>query len=231
MVFNTLNSIINDILKIIRGGEVATTESISKRQIEEWIHQYRALLLKRDLDKGKYPNPDYIQEIDHLQLEAVDVVGDDITPLGLSTDYKILRTKLELPTTIDLNFKSGFTYIGSPMGYEIQFIPEGRSLWQQYRKYTPNDPVCFLRNKRLYVLSGEPMEFITIRGIFEIPPEVGRFINPITSKPLFTYDSKYPVPNEYVPIIKQMILTEELKIEAVASSDETNDDEHNIVNK
>lgn len=228
MVLNSLNSIINDILKVIRGSEIATTEPISKRQIEEWVHQYRALLLKRDLDKGKYPNPDYIQEISHLQLEAVDVVGDEITSLGIPSNYKILRTKLELPTTLDLNFKSGFTYIGSPMGYELQYISEGRSMWQQYRKYTGSDPVVFLRNNRLYVVSGEPIAFITVRGVFEIPPEVGRFINPITSKPLFTYDSKYPIPNEYIPTIKQMILTHELKVEAIAPSDKTNDDEHNL---
>ena len=227
-MFTTLNTIVNDILKVVRASQVATTEPISKRQIEDWVHQYRAFLLKRDLDKGKHPNPDYIQEINMLQLEQVDVVGDNLTSLGIPSGYYILRTKLEVPTTIDLNFKPGIMYVGSPMGYEIQFVPEGRSMWQQYRKYTSNDPIVFLRNKRLYLISAEPMEYITMRGIFNIPPEVARFVNPITDQPLFDYDSKYPIPEDKLVTLKQMIIKGELGIEIKAPSDDSNDDAHNL---
>ena len=84
MNFVTLGGLVNDLLLTVRGSKVSRSESISKRQIEEWIHQYRGTLLKRDLDKGKTPNPDYIQEIDHLKLEAIDTAGTNMTINGIS---------------------------------------------------------------------------------------------------------------------------------------------------
>jgi hypothetical protein len=157
----SLNTITTDLLNIIRASKISRSESISKRQLEMWVHQYRAILLKQDLDKGQMPNPDYIQDIPALELEVVDQSAGTDLPSG----KYILRSVLELPKTIDLNFKSGFMYVGTIDGREIQLIPEGRSKWQQYKKYTSFDYVCFLRGKKLYVVSPEPIVYLTVRGV------------------------------------------------------------------
>jgi hypothetical protein len=227
MQFITLRTIITDLLNIARGANISSSEPISTRQLEDWVHQYRATLLKRDLDKGKKPNPDYIQEINHLRLEAVEATGEDIALARNESGTYRYRTVLEIPKTIDLNFTSGFTYIGTPIGEEIQIIPEGRSRWQQYKKYTPKDRVCFLKNGHLYIENDTPLEFIKIRGIFEIPSEVGRFVNPLTEQPYFNLDSKYPIPATLVPALKDIIVQKELKIETTAATDNTNDDRNN----
>lgn len=227
MIFTTLNTIIEDLLLLIRGAEVASTEPISKRQIEAWIHQYRALLLKRDLDKGKMPNPDYIQTINYLKLSKVDIAGDDAL-LAPYTGYSVFRTDLTIPTAIDLNFRSGLTYVGTPGGDEILFVPEERSKWQVYKKYTKNIPVAYLKDNYIHVIYGEPLEYISLRGIFNIPPEVARFVNPQTDQPYFNLDSKYPIPEYLIPTLKQMILKSELSIEAIAPSDDVNDDHHEL---
>lgn len=228
MTFTTLDTIINDLLKIIRGSEVADTEAISKRQIEEWIHQYRSILLKRDLDKGKLPNPDYIQEIREIPLEVVDAGGTDLTSFGLPTEEYLLRTTIKLPTTLDLNHKTGFMFIGTPTGREIQYIPEGRSKWQKYKKYTDNDTMAFYKDGYIYVMGKEPIEYLTVRGVFHIPPEVYALNNPSTEPIEYTYDMKYPIPEELIPALKSMILQQELKLEAYAPSDDTNDSTHNL---
>lgn len=229
MQFSTLRTITTDLLNIIRASNVSASEPISRRQLEDWVHQYRAVLIKRDLDKGKKPNPDYIQEIGNLQLEKVDLSGDDITSLGIESGVFIYRTVLEIPNTIDFNFTSGFMYIGTPTGDELQLIPEGRSKWQQYKKYTPSDKLVFLRNRKLYVVNSEALEFITTRGIYENPAEVGRFVNPITNQPYFNLDSKYPMPITLIPALKEMILEKELKIVATAPTDKTTDANNNPV--
>lgn len=223
MDFITLNNITTDLLNIVRGSNVSDSETISKRQLEEWIHEYRALLLKQDLDKGKMPNPDYIQEIDYLELSPIDTGGENVLNKDLYVNNYISRTDLTIPKTIDLNHKSGFMYIGTVDGNEIQFIPEGRSKWQQYNKYTSDDTVCFLRNNYLYIVHNKPLQYISVRGIFEIPSEVGRFFNPITAQPYFNDDSKYPIPANIVPVLKSMILERELQIESRSYSDLTND--------
>lgn len=223
MDFITLRTITADLLNIARGANISSSEPISVRQLEDWVHQYRAVLLKRDLDKGKKPNPDYIQEINHLRLEAVEATGEDISSSRNESGTYRYRTILEVPKTVDLNFTSGFTYIGTPIGEEIQFVPEGRVRWQQYKKYTPKDRLCFLKNGHLYVENDSPLEFIKIRGVFEIPSEVGRFINPITDQPYFNLDSKYPIPATLVPALKDIIIQKELKIETNVPTDTTND--------
>ena len=80
--FVSLWSIVYDVLNIIRGSEVTQSESISDRQIENWIHQYRALLIKQDLDKGKMVNPDYVQEIQCMKLVVVDKSEDSTVLTG-----------------------------------------------------------------------------------------------------------------------------------------------------
>ena len=223
MQFVTLRTIVNDLLRIVRASNVSSSETISLRQIEDWVHQYRGLLLKRDLDKGKKPNPDYIQEIGNVRLVPIELAGDNILEERNTTGTVIYRTSLEIPKTIDLNFTSGFTYIGTPTGNRIQLIPESRSEWQRYKKYTADDKLCFLRNGYIFVINSEALEFITVRGIFEVPSEVGRFVNPITEQPYFDLDSKYPIPINLIPTLKEMILQKELKIEVSSPTDNTND--------
>lgn len=222
MTFNTINTIVSDLLNIIRSSNISASETISKRQVEDWVHQYRAKLIKQDVDKGKIPNPDYIQQIDNLELVSVNEAGETILT-GIESDWYVLRTNLELPKTLDFNFKSGFTFIGTPEGYEIQYVPETRSKWQVFKKYTNRDMLCYLRNGYIYITSPVAIKYITVRGIFEVPTEVSRFVNSVTNQPSANIDSKYPIPSNMIPTLKQMILSTELQIEMAAPTDQTND--------
>jgi hypothetical protein len=217
--FVSLNAITTDLLEIIRQSKVSRSEPISKRQLEAWVHQYRAVLLKRDLDKGKMPNPDYIQEIPAVELDVVDRADGS----NIDSESFMLKSKLSLPNTIDLNFKSGFMFIGTIDGKEFQFIPEGRAQWQQYKRYTNKDNVVFIKNGYLYLLSTDPLRYITVRGVFEVPTEVSNFINPNMPTRISDTDDHYPMPITLVPALKDMILKSELGIEIRMPSDKTND--------
>nr|DAX07740.1 MAG TPA: hypothetical protein [Caudoviricetes sp.] len=46
MKLNTLNTIVDDILLILRNSTIGESEHISRIQIEQWIHQYRAYLIR-----------------------------------------------------------------------------------------------------------------------------------------------------------------------------------------
>lgn len=219
LTFVTLNTIVTDMLSIIRGSQLSQSEPISKRQLEAWVHEYRSRLLKQDLDKGKMPNPDYIQTIQALELEEV----DESEGTTLTTDYKAFRTKVEVPNTLDLNFQSGFMYVGTVNGKELQFVPEGRARWQQYNKYTGKDPVVYLKGNRLYVHNDKAIRWITVRGVFEVPPEVSHLNNPNETVTDVTENSPYPIPINLVPVLKEMILKTELGIISRAPSDNKTD--------
>ena len=217
--FVTLSTITTDLLNIIRGAQLTQSEPISRRQIEAWIHQYRAKLLKQDLDKGKLVNSDYIQTLQALELEEV----DEAQGTTETTDYKTFRSKLQLPNTLDLNFKAGFTYIGTITGQEIQFGSEAKARWQEWKKYTANDRIAYLKDGYLYVTNDKDIRYITVRGVFEIPSEVSHLDNPRESVTDITENSPYPIPINIIPTLKQMIIKGELRIEAMAPSDVTND--------
>jgi hypothetical protein len=205
MEFVSLRTIIYDLLNIIRGAKVIDDEEISEKQLELWIHQYRALLLKRDLDKGKDINPAYIQSIDNIELELDSIKG-------------IYRTNIELPKVIDLNYGSGFTFIGDVFGNQIQLVPESRANWQKFKRFTQEDTISFLNSNRLYLVNSKGLTNLYIRGVFEIPTEVTEANNLVP-----TYDDNYPIPVNMVTILKEMILQKELGIEIKTASDTVND--------
>jgi len=225
MEFITLNTIITDLLNTIRGSKISQSETISRRQIEAWIHQYRALLIKRDVDAGKMPNPDYIQTIPSIRLEAVNKTADSNS---LTSESFVLRTALDIPNTIDFNHKPGFTYIGTSDGNEIQLIPEGRGVWQQYKRFTPKEILAFLRDHRLYINPVTPISEITIRGIFEIPTDVSNFINSNSTVVTSTLDDRYPIPASMVGALKELILSKELGVIAKTPSDNKNDGANDV---
>ena len=71
MTFNSLNAIIDDIYNILRDNNVSESENLSRIQVEQWIHQYRAYLIKQDLDKGRDINESYVQTIGPLHISKV----------------------------------------------------------------------------------------------------------------------------------------------------------------
>jgi len=229
MEFQSLLNYIRDIVLITRGSVESRSETISDRQVESWIHQYRALLIKQDIDKGKYPNPSYIQEIKGLKLSPVDASEISTKPIGRF----ILKSNLQIPRVIDLNFLSGITYIGTADGREIQLIPQSRSFWQQYKFYTNNSPLAYLKNQYLYIINGDILEYIDVRGVFELPIEVEMFNNPTTGGiPNFDIKTyKYPIPENMIPVLRDMILSKEITKMLTVPSDIKNDAKNNDLNE
>lgn len=221
--FVTLNTLTTDVLLTVRGSQITQSEPISKRYLESLAHQSRAVLLKQDLDKGKHPNPDYIQVIQALEVEEV----DEAEGSSVSTDFKTFRTKIKVPATLDLNFTSGFMYIGTINGQEIQFSPEGRARYQEYRKYTSGDRIAYLKDGYLYIHNDKEIRYITIRGVFQVPPEVSHLNNPNESIEHVTINSPYPIPISMVQTLKEMML-KQLGITTRTYSDLKNDNASNV---
>ena len=213
MKLNTLNTIIDDILLELRNSSVAESEHISRIQIEQWIANYRAVLIKQDIDKGRDINPMYIQTMPCIHLDKVDTVAGKI-------EYK---SNIELPKLIDFHFRTGLVYVKDMYGNLIQLGHETKMKYQRYRKYTCGDYIAYIKNNRLYIEgSDNQLEWVEIGIIAENPADLNECFDP---------DSEYPVPAHMIPIIKDMIFSKELKIMHQMPSDETNnsrDDMQNI---
>ena len=210
MVFNSLNTIIDDILLTIRNNNLSESENISRIQIELWIHQYRSFLIKQDLDKGRAVNPAYVQTISPLHISKVSTCAKG---------YEYVSDKT-LPKFIDLHYSTGLLAIKDMFGNLIQLGTETKAKYQVNRKYTCKDYIAYLKQNRLYILGPEHLEYVSIDGILEDPTAAGECFD--------RDDTPYPVPSNMIPVIKDMIFKRELGTMLSMPSDTTNNSTNDV---
>lgn len=210
VTFNSLNSIVQDILLIYRDNEISESENISRIQVEQWIHQYRAYLIKQDLDKGREVNPSYVQTIGPLHISKVS---------KCTNEYDYISDE-ELPKFIDLHFGSGLLAVKDLNGNLIQVGTETKAKYQTSRKYTCSDYIAYIKNNHLYLSGPEHLEYVKIEGILEDPTQAGDCFD--------RDDTPYPVPANMIPTIKQMIFERELNIMSQMPSDDTNNSTNDV---
>lgn len=215
MTFNSLNTIIDDIILTVRDNDVSESEKLSRIQIEQWIHQYRAYLIKQDLDKGRDINPEYVQTIGPLHISKV-------SRCGVPNGFNYISDD-ELPKFIDLHFGSGLVAVKDMHGNLIQVGTETKAKYQTSRKYTCNDYIAYIKNNHLYLSGPGFLEYVEIDGILEDPTQAGECFD--------RDDTPYPVPANMIPTIKQMIFERELNIMLRVPSDTTNNSTNDVNNE
>lgn len=223
--FNSLNTLIDDVALEIRNGDVVQSENLSRLQIEQWIHYYRAMLIKQDIDKGREVNPNYIQNLGGLRLLKVDYGK----PSKLPTNKYRHITELEIPKTIDFHFGNGLLSVTDIYGNPIQLMSEQRALWQPDRRYTCNDYVAYLRGNHIYVEGPKLLEYINVRLIAEDPTTIANETKSDGTK-CYNPDLAYPMPANMIPTLKQLIFERELGIMVRMPSDTKNNSSNDLEN-
>lgn len=211
----TLSNLIDDVLLEARNNHIAESEHLSRHQIELWIKSYRAQLIKQDIDKGRTINPLYTTTI---KTEVQQVVENN--------GHCIYVGSTQLPTLIDFNQKPGVISVKDAYGNLIQIGSETKMKLQQYRKYSCNDYIAYVKDNKIYIEGGpNVVEFIEVQVIAEDPTELGECYNPNTDE--------YPIPASMWGTIKQMIFTKDFQTMRQMVSDAANnsmDDTQNTVN-
>jgi hypothetical protein len=226
MNFVSLSTIVEDLLLIVRGSKLAASEKISKRQIEAWIHQYRALLIRQQVSSGDNINPDYIQTIPSIELVPIDSAGNITT---IESGTSLYRTSSKIPKTVNMRGISGITFIGTLNKKRIQLVPGHRAEFQLYKKFTPMESIAYLEDEYIYLINQKGIRYITLRGIFENPVDAALYDNSTMTAQTYTVDSIYPIPINLIPALKQLILEREIGIESVAPGDTINDSKHQTI--
>lgn len=211
MILNSLNTIIDDIILTYRNSNINESESLSKIQVEQWIHNYRAMLIKQDIDKGRDVNPQYVQTIRKIKLIKVEnEVGH----------YEYV-SEIELPKLIDFHYGIGLVAVKDTFGNIIQLGSETTMKFQKYRKYTCNDYIAYIKENHIYVEGPNYLEEISIDVIAE---------NPADLTDCFDADGPYPVPANLIPTIKDLIFSKELGIMISMPSDNINNSANDLEN-
>lgn len=210
MVLNSLNALIDDLILTYRDSQTSESENLSRIQVEKWIHHYRALLIKQDLDKGRDINDSYVQNICPTHISKI---------YGCFGDHAY-KSDNKLPKFIDLHFGNGLVYVKDMHGDLIQVGHETKARYQSSRKYTCKDYIAYLKGDYLYISGPEHLEFVQVGGILEDPTEAGD---------CFDYDNQpYPIPSNMIPTLKQMIFANELNIMLQVPTDNTNNSTNDV---
>lgn len=198
----TLDQLAYNILSLATGGRPTNSEYISLRRVKDWIHKYRALYIRRDLDRNRRLR-EFEQTVPNLALEP------SVHPhLG-----EIMRTVQNLPTLVRLKDAEALTFVGDYEGtLSLQVVDNHSVPWRGFSRHTPLQTVAFiLADNKVYIKDPDPgMETVTVRGIFSNPEEVVDFL--IDEGYMEEEEQwEYPLPADMVESITRTILAQEVQ--------------------
>lgn len=212
----TLDEITDNILQIARNNNVAESEHLSRRQIQLWIHYYRAFMIKQWIDKERILgdiDEMFIQTIEPIHLDKVETVPGKIVYVG----------DKELPKLIKFNKRVGVVAVKDMYGNLIQLGSQTKSKLQRYRKATCGDYIAWVKGNKVYIEGdSDRLEYISVDVIAENPTEL---------VDCWTPDDEYPIPASMIPTIISMILERELHVMVAMPSDVTNNSQDNTQNR
>lgn len=213
MTLFSLNSLIDDILLIIRNNAISQSEDLSRAQIESWIHHYRALLIKQQMDKGYDVDLGYCQTLSVVQISQVPInTVDAISATSIDQPYYYKYKSSAIPKPINLHYGDGIVAVMDMYDGNIQQMSKQRRHFQRNRKFTKDEYTYYYEPDYIYVQGPDALRYIKVVGVFEDPIKAG--LGP---------DDVYPIPASMIPTLKQMIFANELKFMLAAPSDDRND--------
>lgn len=209
----SLSQLTFNIANIFRGGYTSSQEPVSNRQIAFWIGYYRAQIIKRELDNRKTLSRKFIQDLGCLALEEVDKADCCEYEWGCS----ILRTVEAIPNMIQSSF------IGLiDKQSQIPFTTSTQANWSQNNRYTANMRKAYWQGNRIYLINGSRLRAINVRGVFSDPLAAAELVD-CDGKVCFSWDSEYPLPEEFIQPITDMIVSKEGRFIFSTPNDQTTD--------
>lgn len=208
----TLNEIVYSIADKLQPF-MSKDSNISLREIEYEIKVQRSLLIRNELNKKRTIDPNIVQDLGCVELELADKTECCVESLGCN----ILRTKLEIPKTIELHHKPSITRVGPIDKYNISYplITLERSPYAGSGKYNKNLIFAIYDRNRIYLVSNNPthklLTKINIRGIFEDPREIRKFTT-CDGQTCYNSDSDYPINSWMIAYLQDIIFNKFVNI-------------------
>lgn len=212
---------LNEIAYEIGYRKSRPNDNILRRRIKQLVISMRATLAERRFRKGMPIEGDYVQDLGAVPVIKVDKAEAGCE--GLSVDCVILRTEDKIPSPVVTGSSSPFEYVGgldksTPYGY----IPLYLSSTLSSNKFTSKIPRYTYRNGYVYIITfgkwSKAIKYVNISGVFADPTKAEKFNNCVGAD-CYTDDDRFPVPEDMVITIQDMV--SERILNADASRDTT----------
>ena len=217
MKYNTINTIIDDIMLQMRRNNITESESYNRKQIEQWIIQYRAMFINQAIANNVKISSNYYQTF-ATQLEQVSL-GD---MGGTGVTIRRSQDKIPRPCLGSSSFKT--IYSTDVFGQEIQIMSKKRSNANRTRRHFTNDrATAYIDSNRRYCIENDDSIGTAIITLIALNP---------SEVPGFNYDNDmYPIEPAELPEIKRLIFTNELKFSIIPDTENDGRDNMTIAAK
>lgn len=176
---------------------------------------YRALFIRRDMQKNQHFSPQILQTLSGLEIESVDAA--EVNGIDIGVDN--MRTVNKVPEVIRLNNRHAFFYVGSiDRLVNYSYIDPRQISYLQYDKYSQNKARYTYINGHIYLINVAPSR-ITVQAAFQDPTQLRTFSNE-DGLPAYTEQSEFPIPMDMLQGITTGLLSGELKL---VGDDKTNE--------
>ena len=198
--------------------------SFSYEFFTDLINGQRALWMRNEYNKNRSIDPYVLQTLSCLELELVNPIDCCIE---VPNQCKVLRTKKIIPNTIELYFTKGIATIGPADITKPRFvlIDYSRVPYIGHGRTTQKAIYAFVYDQYIYVISKNLsislLKYITLRGIFEDPTELGEYVSCVNSQPCYRTSDPYPLNLWMWEYIKPQVLQQLLQ-KSVNKLDDSN---------
>lgn len=176
------------------------------------VPTYRSTLIRRDEEKGRKLDREFMQTLEEVELEEVSSVTAEVA----REECPRLRSKFKIPALVRLRDSSPIRAVTAMDGMKIIHPIEFEAIRSiTFNRFIGHEPRYYMRGNHLWLINASAMESVQLEGIFDDPFKAELFNNPNAD----ILNMEYPVSRDFVQYITELIL----KIEATPA-DPTNDD-------
>jgi len=194
----TLNKLAYDFIELYRAN-YKDTDSLSVRQVKNWIHSIRATLLKNRFDKNPFG-------IDESFIQSLGNVTVANATLGNKSGVKSSTT---IPLTINRRgYGATFTRISdtefSTKTYNV--ATKKGALESGNLKFNSTEPYFFIHGGYLYGINITESDLtgttVYVEGVFQNPKEVAEYLSDTT----FDSSTDYPIDLSMRDLMKEILI-------------------------
>ena len=226
----TLNEAVYQLRLDIRKQELFDDDALSDRMIKKWVHDQRALWIRNETNKNRTIDDQIIQAA-CMELE----VADRSECPSKTTGVSVLKSKLQLPKTIELHYNDGIINVApvDKLAYDFSYVPVERAKFAGNGQFNSKMITVFRYNNYIYLTSkrvtdfARYVRFVMVYGLFENPVALKEFTH-VNGDACYSDDDDYPLNSWMWNYMRTEILKLNLPLVVDGVTDKVNDADENV---
>jgi hypothetical protein len=218
----TLNFITDNIYNIYRNFTKSDDDLLTIRQISFLVHTYRAMYIRRDVERNSLDYSMYEQSLGCILLEP----ASKSECCDYNTTCTIMKSVKVIPTLLRLKSRIGLKLTSTDDSTDIPIIQQARAKYTSFSRFTNDKKYAFLRDcsdgMHLFVINDKLIERVAGQAVLADPTTAKNFVD-CDGVSCWNADMSYPLGQDMINSITQEILTKELNIARYGEKDKEND--------